>query len=85
MQGYIYGIEIVNENVSERINLHQVMKHGFSFDPYRVYEDTLNQTSDTLFFFNVLKNRQNDQVKRGAMVKALAFGCKQKCLLEPLS
>lgn len=42
MQGYTYGIEIVNENVSERINLHDLMKHGFSFDPYRVYEDTLN-------------------------------------------
>ena len=34
---------------------------------------------------NVLKNRQNEAAKRGAIVKALCFGCKNKVLLEPLS
>lgn len=33
----------------------------------------------------MLINRHDEQVKRGAVVKALAFGCKQKVLLEPLS
>ena len=34
MQGYTYGIEIVNENVEERIDLYKLMMSGLDFDPY---------------------------------------------------
>ena len=33
----------------------------------------------------MLKNRLDTSVKRGAIVKALAVGCRQKVMLEPLS
>ena len=32
-----------------------------------------------------MKNRLDTNVKRGAIVKALAIGCRQKVMLEPLS
>ena len=57
VHGYIYGIEIVNENVEERLDLYKLMKSGLGFDPYVCFETALNQTSQTIFFFNVLKNR----------------------------
>ena len=84
-QGYTYGIEIVNEVVGERMNLHQLERDGLGYDPYCVIEQSLSQSSETIFFFNVLKNRLDTQVKRGAIVKALAVGCRKKVMLEPLS
>ena len=48
-------------------------------------EQALNQSTETIYFFNVLKNRLDTKVKRGAIVKALAIGCRQKVMLEPLS
>ena len=56
-QGYTYGIEIVNEVVEERMNLHQLERDGLGYDPYCVIEQSLSQSSETIFFFNVLKNR----------------------------
>ena len=38
-----------------------------------------------MFFMNLMKNRKDDSVKRGAIVKALAIATKQKEKLEPLS
>ena len=62
-----------------------MMQQGLGFDPYNCIEYTINQNQQTIYFSNLLKNRHDDKVKRGAIVKALAFGCKQKVLLEPLS
>ena len=84
-QGYTYGIELINETVEERMNLYQLERDGLGFDPYCVIEQSLSQSSETIFFFNVLKNRLDTQVKRGAIVKALAVGCRKKVMLEPLS
>ena len=53
-----------------------MMKSGLDFDPYQCFEQCLNQNEETIYFFNVLKNRHDENVKRGAIVKALAFGCK---------
>ena len=61
------------------------MKDGLDFDPYQCFEHSLNQNNQTMFFLNILKNRQDKAVKRGAVYKALAFGCKNKVLLEPFS
>ena len=83
--GYIYGIEIVNEDETERFNLFKLMKAGLEFDPYEYFESALNQSSQTIFFLNVLKNRQEQAVKRGAIFKALAFGSRNKVVLESLS
>ena len=52
------------------------MKLGLDFDPYKSFESCLNQNEQTIYFFNVLINRHDEHVKRGAIVKALAFGCK---------
>jgi hypothetical protein len=38
MQGYTYGVEIVNENIDERINFHNMLKLGLKLDPYQCYE-----------------------------------------------
>ena len=75
----------MNDNIEQRMNLHQLMKDGLDFDPYQCFEHSLNQNNQTLFFLNILKNRQDKAVKRGAVYKALAFGCKNKVLLEPFS
>ena len=85
IHGYIYGVELVNENVDERFNFYRMMKDGLGFDPYKIYENAMNQSQQTIHFFNVLKNRTSEHVKRGAIVKALAFGCRQKWLLEAVS
>ena len=42
VNGYVYGIEIINENVEERINLYKLMKTGLDFDPYKCFEYSLN-------------------------------------------
>ena len=31
----MYGIEIVNDTVEDRINLYDLMKVGLEFDPYK--------------------------------------------------
>jgi hypothetical protein len=38
-----------------------------------------------LTFINVMKNRLDARVKRGAVVKALAIGSRHKVVLEPLT
>lgn len=58
---------------------------GLGFDPYRVLESRFNQSQDTIFFLNILKTRLDENVARGAKVKALAIGSRHKAVLEPLT
>ena len=60
IHGYIYGVELVNENIEERVNFYRLMKCGLGFDPYKCFEFVMNQSPQTIHFFNVLKNRQNE-------------------------
>ena len=41
-QGYTYGIEMVNKKPEERINLLELERDGFGFDPYVVIEQSFN-------------------------------------------
>lgn len=50
-----------------------------------MFEQTLNKNDTTVFFLSILKNRLSDQVKRGSIVKALAFGSSTTIHLESLT
>ena len=76
---------MVNEKPEDRLNLLELERDGLGFDPYHVIESSLNAGSDTIYFLNVLKNRLDTGVKRGAIVKALAVGSREKSILEPLT
>lgn len=41
-------------------------------------EHDLNQNKNTIFFLSIMKNRLDEKAKRGAIVKALAIGAKNK-------
>ncbi len=58
---------------------------GLGYDPYKVLEGRFNQGQETIFFLNILKTRLDDNVARGAKVKALAIGTRIKAVLEPLT
>lgn len=58
---------------------------GLGYDPYKVFESRFNQGQETLFFLNILKTRLDENVARGAKVKALAIGSRYKYVLEPLT
>ena len=75
---------MVNEE-SNCLNLHKLASDGLAFDPYTIFENTLNQSTKTSYYLNILKNRLDSSVKRGSIVKALAIGTKEKFVLEPLS
>ena len=58
---------------------------GLGFDPYKLLEEHLDKGKDTIYFVNILKTRLDENVARGAKVKALAVGSKNKTVLEPLT
>ena len=58
---------------------------GLSYDPLKLVEGLFSQGPDTIFFLNILKTRLDDNVARGARVKALAIGSRNKFVLEPLT
>ena len=52
----------------------EIQKLGLGYDPYKIFEDKFDRSPDTVFFLNILKTRLDDNVARGAKVKALAIG-----------
>jgi len=85
--GTRYLMQLINSQVETRMNLKQLEQDcGLDkFNPYLAFENTLNQGPETVYFYSVMKNRLDTQVKRGAIVKALAIGSKRKEMLEPLT
>ena len=37
-----------------------MMKSGLDFDPYQCFEQCMNQSDETIYFFNVLINRHHE-------------------------
>ena len=80
--GKIFGIELQD---SAQFDFTEVAQRGLQFDPYRLVETSFLQAPETLYFYNIMKNRLDARYKRGAIVKALAIGSHQKVILEPLT
>ena len=54
------------------------LEKALKFSPYKMIEHDLNQNKNTIFFLSIMKNRLDEKAKRGAIVKALAIGAKNK-------
>ena len=56
-QGQFYGIKLVNQSKQSRFNFHTMAKLGLQYNPYSVFEQTLNTNDTSVFFMSLLKNR----------------------------
>lgn len=81
--GQFYGVKL--EKRDKCLNFQTMAKLGLQYSPYSVFEQTLNASDQTVFFYSILMNRLSDQVKRGSIVKALAFGSHSPVHLESLT
>jgi len=73
--GKIYGVELTGND----LDLTELAKAGLSYDPYTI------SNTDEIHFLNIMKTRLSQEVKRGALVKAIAIGSTNKLFLEPLT
>ncbi|CDW80407.1 UNKNOWN [Stylonychia lemnae] len=77
-KGNIFGVEL---SAGSDFNI-QDLAQIIYFSPYNQVDIELTQTQNTFFFNSQMKNKLDTKAKRGAIVKALAIGSKNKCVLE---
>jgi hypothetical protein len=73
--GKIYGVELIGND----LDLAELAAIGLTYDPYSI------SNTDEIHFLSIMKTRLHEEVKRGALVKAISIGSSNKLLLEPMT
>lgn len=73
--GKIYGVELIGND----LDLAELAAVGLTYDPYSI------SNTDEIHFLSIMKTRLHEEVKRGALVKAISIGSSNKLLLEPMT
>jgi hypothetical protein len=74
--GKIYGIELIGNDC---IDLAELAAVGLTYDPY------IMSNTEEIHFLSIMKTRLHQEVKRGALVKAISIGSQKKLFLEPMT
>ena len=73
--GKIYSVELTGND----LDLTELAKIGLTYDPYTI------SNTDEIHFLSIMKTRLHQEVKRGALVKAISIGSTNNLLLEPMT
>lgn len=78
-RGNVFGIHIKVNTLKELEDLTKALK----FNPYNATEaELIHNSNQAVYLVNIMKNRLDPNAKRGAIVKALAFGSKRPHIPE---